>query len=210
MNRGKNIRKPPHDWMETLSVVHPAVPAALFVPVVLYVLTIARQFDQVTGGTMGAYFALGVVAWTLAEYLMRRVLLRHTPKRPFGKGLYRVVHGIHRDHPNDALRLVISPVVSLPLAPLVYLLWMYIAGPIVGPILFAGFVTGYLAYDYIHCWAHHGKSHTPIGQFLRRHHQLHHYYSERVNFGVSSPWWDMVFQTIEVRKMSNAKIKQAA
>ena len=60
------------------------------------------------------------------------------------------MHGVHHDHPNDPLRLVMPPAVSLPLAALFLAAFIGLFGGFVGCAIGAGFLAGYLIYDMLH------------------------------------------------------------
>ena len=83
---------------------------------------------------------------------------------PVGSRLHFIIHGVHHDHPNDRLRLVMPPAVSVPLAAL--FLWIYtlIFGTPAAYPIFAGFIIGYLTYDYTHYHVHHHTPRTKLGQ----------------------------------------------
>ncbi len=60
-----------------------------------------------------------------------------------------------------------------------------------------GFSVMYVAYELIHRRTH---THAPRGwysRWTRRHHFVHHYTSPKMNHGVTSPLWDIVFRTYE-------------
>ena len=61
--------------------------------------------------------------------------------------------------------------------------------------VFAGTVTGYLAYDWMHYYSHHGRPFTRAGRFMRRYHAEHHFKIANSQYGLSSPLWDVVFGT---------------
>jgi sterol desaturase/sphingolipid hydroxylase (fatty acid hydroxylase superfamily) len=112
-----------------------------------------------------------------------------------------MIHGVHHDHPNDAMRLVMPPAASIPLAALFFGLFSLIFGMPHALPLFAGFILGYLAYDYTHYHVHHHTPKTESGRKLREQHMRHHFQDHHYGFGVSSPIWDMVFRTLpRVRK----------
>jgi sterol desaturase/sphingolipid hydroxylase (fatty acid hydroxylase superfamily) len=63
------------------------------------------------------------------------------------------------------------------------------------PAAFAGFATGYLAYDTIHFVTHHSSARSPLARIWKRRHFRHHYADSTRDFGVSSPLWDIVLGT---------------
>lgn len=67
----------------------------------------------------------------------------------------------------------------------------------------AGLYSGYLVYDEIHYWIHHG--HLPW-EWLRRlktHHMAHHYAHPNENFGVSNVFTDIIFGTLRPSDNNN-------
>ena len=60
--------------------------------------------------------------------------------------------------------------------------------------MFAGFLIGYLMYDYTHYYLHHVVPKSKLGKRLREQHMRHHF-QDRYGF-VSSPLWDAVFRTL--------------
>ena len=104
------------ELLDRLSRVHPAVPIVIFGPAIVVLGGLAA-------GRMGALawlglFAAGYAFWTLAEYWIHRGIFHFEPEAGLGARLHWIIHGVHHDHPNDPLRLVMPPSVSVPLASL--------------------------------------------------------------------------------------------
>ncbi len=209
LNRGKNIRLFTHPQLEWLSHVHPSVPGILFLPVIGYFLT-AALLRGVAWYAVGAMVLLGVVTWTLTEYILHRVVFHYVPHGDWQQRVFYIMHGIHHDDPTDATRLVMPPIVSIPLAIFFYSLFWLCMGREAGAIFFSGFVLGYLVYDYTHFFIHHGRPTSQWGKLVRRHHLLHHHAHDGMNFGVSSPFWDHIFGTFERRPVSNQRQQRAS
>jgi len=197
----ESVRMFEKDWMEALSKVHFSVPLLLYLPVIAWCL-----WHTEGRWSSAAWFAGGLFAWTLVEYVLHRFLFHWTPPGRWGARLHFIFHGVHHDYPNDRLRLVMPPVVSLPLALLFFALYWHILGaPAVYPF-FAGFVSGYLCYDMMHYAVHHLHGKHPLWQRIKQHHMLHHFQQPNKGFGVSNPFWDIVFQTtFELGKKSPPK-----
>ena len=75
-----------------------------------------------------------------------------------------MIHGVHHDHPNDPLRLVMPPAASVPLALVFYALFWLVLGADRAFAFGAGFLAGYLAYDMIHYHLHHHSPRTRLGK----------------------------------------------
>jgi dihydroceramide fatty acyl 2-hydroxylase len=182
-------------FLNFFSRVHPAIPAIVFVPVVVAMewLGADRGYGalQLAGLTLG-----GIGIWTLTEYWLHRLLFHWEPDNSFGRRMHFIIHGVHHDHPNDRMRLVMPPAVSIPLATLFFLGFSALFGTPAAYPLFAGLIIGYLAYDYMHYHQHHHTPRTALGKRLRAAHMRHHFQDHRFGYGVSSPLWDFVFRTM--------------
>ena len=196
-------------FLDFFSRVHPAVPAIVFVPVA--VAGVWLGIDRGLGaGTTILLFAVGLGIWTLTEYWLHRLLFHWQPKFRGGDRLHFIIHGVHHDHPNDAMRLVMPPAVSVPLAALFLGLYVLVFGTPHAFPAFAGFIFGYLGYDYTHYHVHHHTPKTNLGRRIREQHMRHHFQDHRYGFGVSSPMWDVVFQTLPRRRQAAGGRNQTA
>ena len=142
------------DFMEFFSRVHPAIPLVLYLPVVGYALYVALWKQELSALVVVGFFVLGILLWTLLEYLIHRYIFHYEPKTRVGKRLHYIIHGVHHDYPNDARRLVMPPSISLPLAFLFYGMFLLVFGRFASGA-FAGLVFGYLCYDMLHFATHH-------------------------------------------------------
>jgi sterol desaturase/sphingolipid hydroxylase (fatty acid hydroxylase superfamily) len=182
-------------FLDFFSRVHPSVPALIFVPVIGALFWLGAGDGQ--GALELVLLALGGLGiWTLAEYWLHRKLFHWEPDHPIGRRLHFIIHGVHHDHPNDKLRLVMPPGASIPLSALFFGLFYLVFGLPAAYPLFAGFLLGYLAYDYTHYYIHHFVPRSDLGKRLREQHMRHHFQDHRYGFGVSTPLWDVVFGTL--------------
>jgi sterol desaturase/sphingolipid hydroxylase (fatty acid hydroxylase superfamily) len=141
------------------------------------------------------WLAAGYLFWTLTEYWLHRLVFHFEPERGIGARLHWIIHGVHHDHPNDPLRLVMPPSVSVPLAALfVWAFYLVLGSPAFLPFG-AGFLSGYLFYDMLHYHVHHHRPRTALGKRLRELHMRHHFQNHERGYGVSAPFWDYVFGT---------------
>jgi dihydroceramide fatty acyl 2-hydroxylase len=179
--------------LDACSRVHPSVPVILFLPAIVALLVVG--LGRVGTFAAIAYAVGGYVFWTLTEYWMHRVVFHFEPEDGIGAKLHWIIHGVHHDHPNDRMRLVMPPSVSVPLAVLFLLLFWLVLGSVAAPAFGAGFLAGYLIYDMTHYHMHHHAPRTRAGKRLRELHMRHHFQDDTRGFGVSAPWWDLVFRT---------------
>ena len=182
-----------NELLEKLSHVHPATPAILFLPVVAVALWAAVAVDGAGPARIAWQLALGYVGWTLLEYWLHRLLFHLPVRGPVTQRIYFFIHGVHHDWPWDTSRLVLPPSVSVLLAALFYFLFKGVFGPAFHA-LFAGFVLGYVIYDTLHWYTHVGAPKNRALKFLRKQHMVHHFKEPGTRFGVSCPWWDVVFR----------------
>jgi sterol desaturase/sphingolipid hydroxylase (fatty acid hydroxylase superfamily) len=179
--------------LDACSRVHPLVPVIVFVPGIA--LLAAWSLSNVSLPITIALAIGGYALWTLFEYWLHRIVFHFEPEDGFGARLHWIIHGIHHEHPNDPLRLVMPPAVSIPLAGAVFGVLYLAFGNEYGPGLGAGFFAGYLAYDMLHYYVHHFTPRSRLGRMLRERHMRHHFQDETKGFGISAPYWDEVFRT---------------
>ncbi len=131
------------DLLDRLSRVHPTVPLFIFIPAIAVTFALGQEGTpplEVTAWLLGGY-----AFWTLTEYWMHRVVFHFEPERGIGARLHWIIHGVHHDHPNDPMRLVMPPSVSVPLALLFYGLFYLVIGGQSADLFACGFLAGYLA-----------------------------------------------------------------
>lgn len=179
--------------LDALSRVHPLVPVLIFAPAIaaLAAWSFSRHSVAVSLGLAAGGYAL----WTLFEYWLHRVVFHFEPQHGLGARLHWIIHGVHHDHPNDPLRLVMPPAVSVPLGALVFAVLYLILGSGLAPGVASGFFAGYLVYDLTHYYLHHFRPRGPLGRILRERHMRHHFQDETRGFGISAPYWDEIFGT---------------
>src|SRR5436190_10202892 len=136
-NKNESVPMFQSRFMEFFSHVHPATPLVLYLPAIAYFLYQALWQRGLSIPFVLALFAFGILIWTLLEYVIHRCIFHYEPKSRWGKFLHFMLHGVHHDYPNDASRLVMPPVVSIPLAVLFYFLITLTFGR-VGPAIFCG------------------------------------------------------------------------
>jgi len=193
-NKNETVRMFRSDFMEFCSHVHPATPLVLYLPLISYMLYDAFAWRNLSFLVVGLLFVVGVLAWTLLEYVIHRWIFHYEPKTGWGRKLHFIVHGVHHDYPNDGTRLVMPPVLSIPLA-IIFFVGFALAFGRYAPAISAGFGFGYVCYDSIHYATHHFSMKNPVGRWLKQYHLRHHYHDDGQGYGVSSPLWDYVFRT---------------
>jgi len=202
IRRSEALRASPRmfdsDLLDKLSRVHPAVPPILFVPVITVLLV--EGLVHRAGVLTLLWVLCGYVFWTLTEYWLHRIVFHFEPADGIGARLHWIIHGVHHDHPNDPMRLVMPPSVSIPLAAVfVFVFYAVLGSPTFLPFG-AGFLGGYLAYDMLHYHVHHHRPKTSLGRRLRELHMRHHFQNHERGYGVSAPFWDHVFGTAPGKK----------
>ena len=98
-----------------LSRVHPAVPVIIFLPAIAALMAWSLSQRERARRRI-ALLVAGYALWTLFEYWLHRIVFHFEPEDGLGARMHWIIHGVHHDHPNDPLRLVMPPAVSVPLA----------------------------------------------------------------------------------------------
>ncbi len=179
-----------------LATSHPAMPGVWFGGFIVYGGYIALTGSQ--GPLLGVLIYLaGVLGFTLIEYTLHRFPFHMSiGKTRSRKVSVFVMHGYHHEFPNDRLRLVAPPIMSWPVAAILFGVYSLFLNMETTLLLFGGTTCGYLFYDWVHYYTHHFRSpKTRLGKLLRRSHAVHHHKLFHLNMGISSPLWDWVFGT---------------
>jgi len=185
-------------FLELLSRTHISVTIVLYTvfPIALFYYGFTHNYITLTSSIV--LFFAGVIAFTLTEYVMHRYLFHIEPSSPGRAKFAKIVHGAHHEFPKDKDRISMPPVPSILLATFFFLLFRILLGTYVFGFL-PGFFIGYLLYSSIHYAVH---AYQPPKNFLKVlwvHHGIHHYKDPDNAFGVSSPFWDMLFRTMPKR-----------
>lgn len=145
-------------------------------------------------------FLFGIFIWSLIEYVLHRFLfhlINHVPADdPFWITIHFFLHGQHHKVPFDSGRLVFPPVAAGILASIFYFAFALLFPLAMARSLFAGGLFGYVTYDMMHYYLHHGSP-TP-GSYLhqlKKYHVSHHFEDQQKGFGISSKLWDYPFGT---------------
>lgn len=190
------------NFMEFFSHISPITVTVIWLPVAIYFLVsaILKAAPGVFPFYIPAGFVLGLFLWTLAEYTLHRFVFHFPAKGEKAERFIFLFHGIHHAQPQCKTRLVMPPIVSIPLAALFYGIFYLIFSVLlqtpqwIAPV-FSAFIFGYLVYDLTHYATHHFPMRSGYAKFIKRYHMQHHYKTPNKRFGVSSPIWDLVFNT---------------
>ena len=193
-DRPERVRIFKYDFLERLTLVRWQTIFKVWIPVILFLIYLGNHNFHLSLSQNMITIFLGILSWTLAEYVIHRFPFHWSPDNKFGKQLVYSMHGNHHDDPFDPLRGVMPIVPAIIYISILYGLFSLILPTQYLQVFFAGFLVGYLLYDGIHYYTHHAKPKNKIGKYLRRVHLVHHVHEDSM-FGISSPLWDFVFGT---------------
>ena len=183
------------DRLEAMTHISWQLVLAVWVPVILTLLAMARLTFGLGWGRLAGLWCGGLLLWTLVEYLLHRFFFHSVPRGPFAIKVHFLAHGIHHFDPFDGTRLVFPPLAGFGIAAVLYGLCDLLMPSGAACALMAGLLSGYLLYDMSHYVSHHGRIRDPWFRFLHRYHAAHHHRDPDARFGVSNPLWDLVFRT---------------
>ena len=194
-DRGEGVRLFESDLLERFSRVHPLTPLLIWWPLIAAFLWRTLRFHRLPPEVVAAMTAAGLLVWSLTEYLVHRFAFHHEATSPVGRRLQFVVHGVHHQVPDDPTRLLMPPAATAAGFAILYGLFWIVLGPGLVEPFSAGFLLGYLIYDYLHFAVHRTRPRMHLVRYLRRQHMLHHFVTPDARWGVTSGLWDSVFRT---------------
>lgn len=192
---GKGSAKLFGNFLEPLSLTPWWVVPLVWLPPNLYIFYVG--FANQSKIIALSFWVLGLFVWSLVEYSLHRFLFHldyYLPDHPAFLTLHFTLHGVHHYLPMDRYRLVLPPTLFIFLAYPFYRLVFGLLPFYMACSGFAGGTLGYILYDVTHYVLHH--THLPAFlQELKTYHLEHHYKNYELGFGVTSRFWDVIFDT---------------
>jgi 4-hydroxysphinganine ceramide fatty acyl 2-hydroxylase len=186
------------DYLEILSKTPWWMIPLIWLPIITGLVYTASSMG-LAKMSIGCLFFLGLFSWTLIEYLFHRFLFHidtFLPSHRYFYTLHFLVHGVHHFMPIDPYRLVMPPALFFILACLVLPFLNALSDTLsVKMTYFSGILFGYVAYDLTHYYLHHANVLTHYMKSLKEYHMDHHFKNPNSGFGVTSKFWDLVFNS---------------
>jgi sterol desaturase/sphingolipid hydroxylase (fatty acid hydroxylase superfamily) len=185
--------------LETLSRTHISVPLLIFFSYAAGLLYWNISYTNLSAVTTIVLFFVGFIAFTWVEYNVHRYVFHMKTYTELRNKIQYMIHGVHHEFPKDKDRLAMPPLLSITLGTILLLLFRVIMGDFVFAFL-PGFMVGYASYLSVHYLVH---AYPPPKNFFKGlwvNHSVHHYKDGEVVFGVSSPLWDYIYGTLELKE----------
>lgn len=180
-------------FIEWFTTVRPITLPIVYVPLASWMFWLSLR-SGVSAPVSAACFIGGLALWTLMEYVIHRFSFHHAPTGRFTVVIAYLIHGVHHAYPEDHRRWATPPILSLPIALVLYFAFSFVFGRYINAVG-SGVAIGYMTYDLMHYVVHRGRVKSRFMKAMRSHHMQHHYSSPERRFGVTSPFWDHIFRT---------------
>src|SRR5258705_1539742 len=131
-------------------------------------------------------FAGGLFCWTFIEYFIHRFMMHGKEKQEYHRSLHSNHHVTDTIFTSQVKRVLYSAgAITLTCLSIFFSSYLF---------LLAGIATGLALYSYMHVWLHKPWASKWIGR-LQKFHMQHHFGQTEKCFGVTSTWWDKIFNT---------------
>uniref|UniRef100_A0AC34QRU2 Fatty acid 2-hydroxylase n=1 Tax=Panagrolaimus sp. JU765 TaxID=591449 RepID=A0AC34QRU2_9BILA len=176
----------------------------IWMPLVIYFgfqgLNLIQDSYGYSSGTFIAttFFMSGTLVWTLLEYILHRYVFHWKPNMDSYNQitLHFLAHGLHHKTPMDGDRLVFPPTPALLIIGFFYVFYRSLLSYPVFCCFASGKLFGYICYDVIHYFLHHGTPKPRSNWHYRKvYHHNHHFKNFDAGYGISTNLWDFVFKT---------------
>ncbi len=182
---------------------HPEMRMMLIIwpPIVVAFLAGALLAGDAPAWLLAIAVPYGFLAWTLIEYAMHRHVFHWQPEGRFWRWLAAPLgppHVRHHENPTSyrgAILIGQTPSLIVMGACFGLLLLAPVPTGFACMAMAAGSV-GYVLFQSIHFACHMMPMRRGYWAMIKRHHAIHHYRDETVNFGLTTPLWDWVFGTL--------------
>lgn len=178
--------------LERLTVIS----APAFIAIWALVLPLIAVFGTISAATLWApaWIAAGVLVWTGVEYMLHRFVFHFQTNVELLQRVIFIIHGNHHADPNDPLRNLMPPIISIPVGLGVWALSLWAFGP-AGTWFMLGFLAGYVCYDLVHFACHQWPMKGRIARALKTHHMRHHHLHTSGNYAITGMMWDRILST---------------
>jgi dihydroceramide fatty acyl 2-hydroxylase len=168
----------------------------LWLPVAAACALWARHAHHADPALVTAWMLAGIPVWQLLEYSIHRFIFHANNSSYWGITFHFLFHGCHHKFPFDKDRLVFPPASAVVIVlALLNLLRACLPGAQAFSLM-AGVLLGYVAYDCLHYAMHHGAQLGPLFfPMLRKRHCDHHFKQIDRGYGISSTFFDLLFDT---------------
>ncbi len=185
--------------LEKLTRSHFSVPLTILITISGFLSYWGLTQIGLEVGIFATLFIIGFFSWTLGEYFIHRFIFHMSDDKKWKRAIQYTFHGVHHEYPKDKDRIVMPPAGAIMISTIIF----SIAWLVMQNYAFAfvpGFLFGYVTYAFAHYAIH---AYQPPKNFLKWlwiYHSIHHYKHPDKYFGVSSPFWDIVFRSTKDKK----------
>ena len=191
-------------FIEFFTNTHAYVAISLFILSGLLISYYAYLNEILSSTQVLVLFPIGLFSFTLVEYFVHRYVFHMEITTRIKEKIQYGTHGVHHEYPNDLGRVVMPPLLSIPLASILFFIAFFVVGKWAYAFM-AGFFTGYGLYLFVHYIVHAWKMPKNTFKTLWIYHNVHHFQDEDVAFGVTSHIWDRVFGTMPEVQVGKTK-----
>lgn len=144
---------------------------------------------------LAGWLLLGVLTWTLLEYLFHRYVFHWIPRNRAVRLFMAKLHLRHHGAPREPSQILVRPWYSLPISAVLFSGVALAAGWTAAVGVMLGVWAGFLYYEAVHYRIHLSKRSGGLLGVQRRWHFYHHFVDDHFCYGVTSPLWDWVLGT---------------
>lgn len=149
-------------------------------------------------GAWCAGIAVGVLYWSLFEYVTHRWIYHRIFRWPKVRDIVESFHLYHHRNLDDRRVLNAGPLLTYPATAVLLTPILAISGSIgTTAAIGLGLVAAYSFYEWVHYSIHVHEHCTGYLAYLRRYHLYHHECRWNRNFGNTSPMWDWLAGTYD-------------
>jgi sterol desaturase/sphingolipid hydroxylase (fatty acid hydroxylase superfamily) len=142
-------------------------------------------------------FLIAFFTWGFIEYIVLNLFVGKVSKIASGRFLFWQLHGDHYNDLHDKDRVMLPLPTLIITGSIVYYLLSLFTPPEYFPTFLAYLMTAYLGMATFHYAYHRTEVKIPMLDWMQRFHHKHHETKRSSRYGISSPLWDLLLNTLE-------------
>ncbi len=194
----KNMANSNRKLLSYFTSTNPKMVGFKLIPFILFLGYFISQQKVIKITVYGLSFIIGILTWSLFEYVTHRWVYHIQYKNKQLKWLIDSFHLHHHHHLQDYEVLNAGFFITIPVFFTFWISgWLLTANTGIASMFCFGILVYYFFYENVHYYIHYKEFKTGYMKHIQQYHLYHHYNKWNKNYGNTTTIWDRLFGTYD-------------